>query len=124
MTVMASGTALAVQVCLIISDTGHHGALTASVAPACCCVHMQLSEGDIIEELERMCNPTVYEGIWITHYDMVENGDKIDIVDKGQVCPALLYTTGFIKRLLPKTCSASSSTLASSLTRWVMQLLR
>jgi len=35
-----------------------------------------------------MCNPTVYEGLWITHYDMVENGDKIDIVDKGQVCTA------------------------------------
>eukprot|EP00775_Hariotina_reticulata_P005009 gene5009-5250_t len=44
----------------------------------------KLSEGDIIEELERMCNPTVYEGTWMTHYDMVENGDKIDIVDKGQ----------------------------------------
>lgn len=51
-------------------------------------MHLQLSEADIIEELERMCNPMVYEGLWITHYDMVENGDKIDIVDKGQVCTA------------------------------------
>jgi hypothetical protein len=46
---------------------------------------MQVDESAIIENLELACNPAKPDGQWITHYDMVEDGDKIKLVDTKQV---------------------------------------
>jgi hypothetical protein len=49
-------------------------------------LHMvQVDESAIIESLELACNPAKPDGAWITHYDMVEDGDRIKLVDTQQV---------------------------------------
>lgn len=45
----------------------------------------QVDESAIIENLELACNPAKPDGGWITHYDMVEDGDRIKLVDTQQV---------------------------------------
>eukprot|EP00882_Tetradesmus_deserticola_P022308 GHRQ01024208.1.p1 GENE.GHRQ01024208.1~~GHRQ01024208.1.p1 ORF type:complete len:316 (+),score=128.64 GHRQ01024208.1:278-1225(+) len=44
----------------------------------------QVDESAIIENLELACNTAKPDGQWITHYDMVEDGDKIKLVDTQQ----------------------------------------
>lgn len=46
---------------------------------------MQLAESDIIEQLEKMCDPSKPEGQWISHYDIVEKGDELKLVDTKKV---------------------------------------
>jgi hypothetical protein len=53
------------------------------VAP--CCIWLQVDEAAIIESLELACNPAKPDGAWITHYDMLEDGDRIKLVDTQQV---------------------------------------
>jgi hypothetical protein len=46
----------------------------------------QLTEADIIEKLEQLCNPTRSEGEWIRNFDMVEKRDgTIELKDMGKV---------------------------------------
>jgi hypothetical protein len=45
----------------------------------------QLEESDIIDHLEKMCDPDSADGAWILKQDMVETGDTIEVVDVGQV---------------------------------------
>lgn len=47
--------------------------------------HVQFSEADMIETMEKMCNPEVDEGEWITKIDLVEDGSKLKLVDVGTV---------------------------------------
>jgi hypothetical protein len=49
------------------------------------CVCEQLDGADLLEYLERMCDPKHLDGKWVTQYDMVESGDKINLVDTGKV---------------------------------------
>jgi hypothetical protein len=49
------------------------------------CTWLQVDESAIIESLELACNPAKPDGAWITHYDMVEDGDRIKLVDTQQV---------------------------------------
>ncbi|WIA20894.1 hypothetical protein OEZ85_005239 [Tetradesmus obliquus] len=44
----------------------------------------RVDESAIIESLELACNPAKPDGAWITHYDMVEDGDRIKLVDTQQ----------------------------------------
>lgn len=44
----------------------------------------RVDESAIIENLELACNPAKPDGAWITHYDMVEDGDRIKLVDTQQ----------------------------------------
>lgn len=44
-----------------------------------------MTEGDIIESLELMCEPDKEAGLWITYVDLVETGDKLKLVDQGRV---------------------------------------
>lgn len=46
--------------------------------------HQKLSESDIIEHLEQMCDPSKPEGQWISHYDIVEKGTELKLVDTGK----------------------------------------
>jgi hypothetical protein len=48
-------------------------------------VHSQLQEADIIDKLEKICDPDRPAGEWITHYDLQEDGDQLKMVDMGQV---------------------------------------
>lgn len=48
---------------------------------------MQLAEADILEKLEKMCDPDAEAGEWIAHYDLVESGDVLKVQDMGQVSP-------------------------------------
>lgn len=45
----------------------------------------QISEADVLERLERMCNPDQNEGDWITMYDIVEQGTNLQLKDMGLV---------------------------------------
>lgn len=49
---------------------------------------LQLEESNIIDFLENMCNTAKPDGSWVSHYDMVEEGDKLKLVDIGKVCTA------------------------------------
>ena len=40
---------------------------------------LQLPEIDIIERVENVCDPEKTAGEWITHLDMLEDGDKIKV---------------------------------------------
>lgn len=44
-----------------------------------------MTESDIIDKLELLCDPTKDEGDWINRIDLVENGSKLDVVDTGEV---------------------------------------
>ncbi|KAF8062668.1 hypothetical protein HT031_003997 [Scenedesmus sp. PABB004] len=55
-----------------------------------------LDEERIIDGLETMCDPGKPAGQWITHYDIVEAGDALRLVDKG----------------LPSVCNSECATLA------------
>lgn len=44
----------------------------------------KVTEGDIIDTLEKMCNPDLSEGDWISHIDLKEEGDVLKLVDMGQ----------------------------------------
>lgn len=46
---------------------------------------MQLHESAIIDYLETMCDPYKPDGSWITHYDIVEDGERLKLVDTKQV---------------------------------------
>lgn len=46
---------------------------------------MQLEEADIIERLEKMCDPDTDQGDWISQFDLVEQGDTLKLVDMGVV---------------------------------------
>lgn len=50
-----------------------------------CWTFLQLSESDIIEHLEKMCDLSKPEGQWISHYDIVEQGTELKLVDTGKV---------------------------------------
>lgn len=54
------------------------------LTPACHLL-LQLEEADIIEHLEKMCDPSKPEGAWISHYDIVEKGRELKLVDTGKV---------------------------------------
>ena len=54
-----------------------------TASPHCACA--QLQEGDIIERLEKMCNPDSEQGEWLNQLDIQEEGDKLKLVDMGQV---------------------------------------
>eukprot|EP00878_Enallax_costatus_P001617 GHUV01001768.1.p1 GENE.GHUV01001768.1~~GHUV01001768.1.p1 ORF type:complete len:313 (+),score=74.73 GHUV01001768.1:240-1178(+) len=43
----------------------------------------KLEESSIIEFLENICSTIKPDGLWITHYDIVEDGDKLKLVDTG-----------------------------------------
>ncbi|GLI59428.1 hypothetical protein VaNZ11_001311, partial [Volvox africanus] len=45
----------------------------------------KVSEADILERLEKMCNPDQNEGDWITTYDIVEQGADLHLKDTGMV---------------------------------------
>lgn len=40
-------------------------------------VPLQLKEIDIIEKVEKLCNPEDKAGHWITHYDLVEDNGAL-----------------------------------------------
>lgn len=46
---------------------------------------MQVTEADIIDKLETMCNTDKEAGEWITQIDLQEEDDKLKLVDMGQV---------------------------------------
>jgi hypothetical protein len=56
-----------------------------TVTCACAALCLQLSESDIIEHLEKICDPSKPEGQWISHYDIVEKGTELKLVDTGKV---------------------------------------
>lgn len=45
----------------------------------------QLDEAELIEKLEKMCNPDAADGEWITQLDLVEEGSKLEVKDMGKV---------------------------------------
>lgn len=55
-----------------------------------CLLHPQLHEDSIINTLETLCSTDKPDGAWITHYDIVEDGDKLKLVDTGRVCVEIL----------------------------------
>lgn len=46
---------------------------------------IQLKEADIIDRLEKMCDPDKLAGSWIANFDIQEDGDKLKLVDMGTV---------------------------------------
>jgi hypothetical protein len=53
-----------------------------------CNVCKQAKEADILERIEKMCDPDQDAGDWITQLDIVENEDKLLIKDTGLVSTA------------------------------------
>lgn len=47
----------------------------------------QIQEADVLEGLERMCNPEEGSGDWITRYDISEGEDELKLYDVGSVRP-------------------------------------
>lgn len=48
--------------------------------------HLQLSEADIMDKLEKLCDVDSGEqGEWITRMDLQEDGDELKMVDMGEV---------------------------------------
>ncbi|GIL97412.1 hypothetical protein Vretimale_3063 [Volvox reticuliferus] len=45
----------------------------------------KINEADILERLEKMCNPDLNEGDWIAMYDIVKEGDILNLKDTGMV---------------------------------------
>ncbi len=64
------------------------GVVSADGHLPCCCCRLQLSEADIIEKLENLCNVERDDGDWITHYDIVESGSTLKLEDKNAVSKA------------------------------------
>lgn len=45
----------------------------------------QVSEADVLEQLEKMCDPDTDPGDWITQIDIVEKGSQLELKDTGAV---------------------------------------
>jgi len=45
----------------------------------------KLSEGDILEKLEKLCDPDTDEGEWVGRFDLVEDGDRLVLKDMGKL---------------------------------------
>eukprot|EP00879_Flechtneria_rotunda_P006594 GHRR01006929.1.p1 GENE.GHRR01006929.1~~GHRR01006929.1.p1 ORF type:complete len:317 (+),score=90.33 GHRR01006929.1:203-1153(+) len=69
------------QVCEVIMKhaTRHVKTMVNELKPG-----HKLHESDIIEFLEKMCDPSKPDGKWITNYDIQESGDALKLVDMGQ----------------------------------------
>lgn len=50
-----------------------------------CCICAQVNEADVLERLEKMCDPETDAGDWITHIDIVEKGSQLELKDTGMV---------------------------------------
>ena len=46
---------------------------------------IQVKEADILERIEKMCDPDQDDGDWITRYDIVESADALKLHDTGSV---------------------------------------
>jgi hypothetical protein len=77
-----------------------------------CVVFVQIDESAIIESLELACNPAKPDGQWITHYDMLEDGDRIKLVDTKQVSCLQLWS-GVSKCV--KVCQTLAKCVVSAL---------
>ena len=44
---------------------------------------LQLKEIDIIEKLEKMCDPEETDGAWVSNYDITEKNGKLVLEDHG-----------------------------------------
>lgn len=56
----------------------------------------QFQEADIIDRLEKICDPDKEAGEWITMVDLQEEGDKLKVVDMGHVglgCALMMLDT-------------------------------
>lgn len=51
----------------------------------CPAISAQLSEADILDRLEKMCDPDTDEGEWISRFDIQESKDKLVLKDMGVV---------------------------------------
>ncbi len=72
-------------------------------ARPCCalCPHAQVTEADIIENLEKMCNPDVEAGEWVSKIDLQEEGTELKLVDMGQVRDQARQRLGVVKHAPP-----------------------
>jgi hypothetical protein len=57
----------------------------------------QLSEVDLLDKLDNVCNTDKTEGEWIARFDLVEEGDKLMVVDQGQVGSIVFVVAAQIK---------------------------
>jgi hypothetical protein len=73
------------RLCFITITVRASATLTTNSHSSLVYVLLQLAESDIIEHLEGMCDPSKPDGAWISHYDIVEKGTELKLVDTGNV---------------------------------------